>query len=95
MTLAAIGGLVAGHRFHHPEVDGFAGVVVSAWLLYLGYTHAREAIVPLLGQAPSRDMIKRIREAAKSVEVEGSFRWRSERRLLQLLCHTEVRILMD
>jgi cation diffusion facilitator family transporter len=68
MTLAVIGGLVAGQRFHHPEVDGFIGVAVSAWLLYLGYTHAREAIVPLLGQAPSRDMIQRIRETARSVE---------------------------
>lgn len=68
MTLTVIGGLVASHHFHHPEVDGFIGIVVSAWLLYLGYTHGREAIVPLLGQAPSQDMIKKIRETAKSVE---------------------------
>jgi cation diffusion facilitator family transporter len=68
MTLTVIGGLVVGHRFHHPEVDGLIGILVSAWLLYLGYTHGREAIVPLLGQAPSKDMIKRIRETAKSVE---------------------------
>jgi divalent metal cation (Fe/Co/Zn/Cd) transporter len=30
MTLAVIGGLVAGQRFHHPEVDGFIGILVSA-----------------------------------------------------------------
>jgi divalent metal cation (Fe/Co/Zn/Cd) transporter len=59
---------VASHYFHLPEVDGYIGILVSAWLLYLGYTHGREAIVPLLGQAPSKDMIKRIRETAKSVE---------------------------
>jgi cation diffusion facilitator family transporter len=68
MTLAVIGGLVAGQQFHHPEVDGFIGIVVSAWLLYLGYTHAREAIVPLLGQAPSKELIRKIRETTKSVE---------------------------
>jgi cation diffusion facilitator family transporter len=68
MTLTVIGGLVVGHRFHHPEVDGLIGILVSAWLLYLGYTHGREAIVPLLGEAPSKDMIKKIRETAKSVE---------------------------
>lgn len=68
MTLTVIGGLIASRHFHHPEVDGFIGILVSAWLLYLGYTHGREAIVPLLGQAPSKDMIKKIRETAKSVE---------------------------
>ena len=68
MTLTVIGGLIASHHFHHPEVDGFIGILVSAWLLYLGYTHGREAVVPLLGQAPSREMIKKIRETAKSVE---------------------------
>lgn len=68
MTFTVIGGLLAGHYFHHAEVDGFIGILVSAWLLYLGYTHGREAIVPLLGQAPSKDMIKKIRETAKSVE---------------------------
>jgi divalent metal cation (Fe/Co/Zn/Cd) transporter len=34
----------------------------------LGFVHAKEAIVPLLGQAPSREMIKKIRETAKSVD---------------------------
>ena len=68
MTLTVIGGLVSSHYLHHPEFDGYIGLVVSAWLLYLGYTHAKKAIVPLLGQAPSRNMIGRIRETAKSVE---------------------------
>jgi cation diffusion facilitator family transporter len=68
MSLAVIGGLVAGHYFHHPEVDGYIGILVSAWLLYLGYSHGREAIVPLLGQAPSRNMIQKIKETAKSVD---------------------------
>lgn len=68
MSLTVIGGLVAGHYLHHPGVDGYIGILVSLWLLYLGFVHGREAIGPLLGQAPSKKMIKRIREAAKSVE---------------------------
>jgi len=68
ISLTVIGGLIAGHYFHHPEVDGYIGILVSAWLLYLGYTHGREALVPLLGQAPSKDMIRKIKETAKSVE---------------------------
>lgn len=72
MTLAVIAGLVAGHHYHHPEIDGYIGSIVSLWLLYLGYSHGREAIVPLLGQAPGKDMIRKIRETARSVEgVEG------------------------
>jgi len=54
MSLTVIGGLVAGHYFHHPEVDGYIGILVSIWLLYLGFSHGREALVPLLGQAPTQ-----------------------------------------
>ncbi len=72
MSLAVIGGLVAGHYFHLSQVDGALGIMVSLWLLYLGFRHGREALVPLLGQAPSRDMIGRIRKTARSVNgVEG------------------------
>ena len=68
ISLTVIGGLIAGHYLHRPEVDGYIGILVSVWLLYLGYTHGREALVPLLGQAPSKDMIRKIKETAKSVE---------------------------
>ena len=68
ISITVIGGLIAGHYFQQPEVDGYIGILVSAWLLYLGYTHGREALVPLLGQAPSKDMIRKIKKTAKSVE---------------------------
>jgi cation diffusion facilitator family transporter len=68
MSFTVIAGLVAGHYFHKPQVDGYIGILVSLWLLYLGFTHGREAIVPLLGKAPSRDLIQKIRETAKSVD---------------------------
>lgn len=68
MSFTVIAGLVAGHYFHKPEVDGYIGISVSLWLLYMGFTHGREAIVPLLGKAPSRELIQKIRETAKSVD---------------------------
>lgn len=67
-TLTVIVGLLVGHYYHRPEVDGYIGLFLSAWLLYLGYTHGREATIPLLGKAPSRDMIRRVRETAKSID---------------------------
>lgn len=68
VTLTVIGGLVAGHYYHRPDLDGYIGLLVSVWILYLGFDHGREAIVPLLGKAPSRNMIQEIRETAKSVD---------------------------
>lgn len=72
MSLAVIGGLIAGYHFHHPEIDGILGILVSLWLLYLGFNHGKEALVPLMGQAPSPDLIRNIRNKALSVEgIEG------------------------
>ena len=68
MSFAVICGLFAGHTLHRPALDGIIGMAVSLWLFYLGFTHAKEAIVPLLGQAPDPDMIRRIREISKSVD---------------------------
>jgi divalent metal cation (Fe/Co/Zn/Cd) transporter len=68
ITLTVVGGLVTGETFQLPQVDGVIGILVSAWLLFLGYEHAREAIVPLLGRAPSKDLLVKIREVAGAVE---------------------------
>jgi cation diffusion facilitator family transporter len=68
MSLAVIGGLIAGHYFDRTELDGYLGVLVSLWLLYVGFRHGKEAIVPLLGEAPPKDLIIKIRNIAKSVE---------------------------
>jgi len=68
ISLTVIGSLVAGKYFHLPEIDGFIGILVSAWLLYMGYNHAREAIIPILGKAPSKDMTNRVKEIATSID---------------------------
>lgn len=72
ITLAVIAGLVAGHVFHITAIDGYLGAAVALWLMYLGVAHAKEALVPLLGQAPGPEMIERIRKIAGEVDgVEG------------------------
>ena len=68
ITLAVAGGLVAGHHFHRPEIDGYIGMLAALWLFYYGYHHGKEAIIPILGQAPSKHMLTRIRETAKAVD---------------------------
>jgi cation diffusion facilitator family transporter len=67
-TLTVIAGLLTSHFYHIHQVDGYIGMIVSAWLLYLGYTHAHHAVIPLLGKAPGKEMIQRIREIARSVD---------------------------
>ena len=72
MSFAVILGLIAGDKLHRPELDGYLGLLVSLWLLYMGYTHAKEALIPILGKAPQSQMIQDIRKTVKSVPgVEG------------------------
>jgi cation diffusion facilitator family transporter len=68
VTLAVIAGLVAGHHFERPEFDGYIGIAAALWILYLGFQHGREAVLPLLGRAPGRELIESIRMTARSVE---------------------------
>lgn len=68
ITLTVIGGLIAGHHYHHPEIDGYIGIMASLWILYLGFNHGREAIVPILGKAPGREMLENIRKTAKQID---------------------------
>lgn len=68
ITLTVIAGVVAGHYFGKPEIDGYIGILAALWILYLGFQHGREAIVPLMGKVPDRELIESIRETAKSVE---------------------------
>lgn len=67
-TMTVIIGLLLGHYFHIKEADGYIGIAVSLWILYLGYTHGKHALVPLLGMAPDRETIRRIRKLAKYTE---------------------------
>ncbi|MFQ5819409.1 MAG: cation diffusion facilitator family transporter [Candidatus Heimdallarchaeota archaeon] len=68
LNLTVLVGLIAGHQFNRPELDGYVGLLVSLWLLHHGYDHGREAIIPLLGKTPSKKMLQEIRETAKTVK---------------------------
>lgn len=49
------------------RLDGVGGVLVSIIVMYTGYGIARDAISPLLGAPPSREMLKQIETVAKGI----------------------------
>ena len=67
ITLTVIGGSIAGHRYQHPEIDGYIGILAALWILYLGFTHGKEALIPILGKAPIRKMIGKISHTAQDI----------------------------
>jgi len=70
-TVLVVLGLMAA-RLGWDRVDGAAGVLVSLFILHLGFSLAREAVTPLLGEAPSRRTLDEIVAAARSnAEVLG------------------------
>ncbi len=48
-------------RFAGLSIDGWAGALVSLFILWAGYNAARDAISPLLGNAPDPALVERIR----------------------------------
>ena len=50
-------------------LDGFVGLLVSAIILYSGFSLARETVNPLLGQAPEQELIEQISEKVLSYKV--------------------------
>ncbi len=68
LSVAVIAGIVAGQHLEVPYIDGSIGLIAALWLLYLGCSHGRDAVVPLLGQAPSAELIADIRKTARGIE---------------------------
>ena len=48
-------------KFTGVNIDGACGVVVAAFILYAGYSAAKDTLSPLLGQPPSKEFIEEIR----------------------------------
>lgn len=48
--------------------DGYIGLLVSAFILWTGYTTIRDALSPLLGQAPDPDLVNGIEKLVMSHE---------------------------
>jgi cation diffusion facilitator family transporter len=70
-TLVVIGSLVAA-RFGLHFVDAVGGLAVSGFIAVAGYRLARDAISPLVGEAPSAQLIADIRASALGIPaVDG------------------------
>ena len=48
------------------QVDGYVGVLVAVFILYTGFTTARETLNLLLGHPPERELVQAIEELVLS-----------------------------
>lgn len=44
------------------NIDGYSGILVAIFILYAGYSSAKDTISPLLGQAPEPEFVARIED---------------------------------
>lgn len=69
-TVVLLAILVA--RFTGLQVDGWAGILVSAFIIWAGFNAAKDTISPLLGSPPTQELIDRIEELVMAHdEVSG------------------------
>ena len=47
-------------HFFRVNIDGYAGMLVALFILYAGYSAAKDTLAPLLGQAPDPDFVRRV-----------------------------------
>lgn len=52
--------------FFHVNIDGYAGMLVALFILYAGYSAAKDTLAPLLGQAPDPDFVKQVNDIVMS-----------------------------
>lgn len=70
-TALVVVALIAS-RFGFDRIDGIMGILVSLIIFYSAYEIAKEAVSPLLGEAVSKETLKKIEKIAKNhVEVSG------------------------
>ena len=51
------------------NIDGFSGIVVAVFILYAGYCSIKEALSPLLGEAPDGELVNKIEDIVISHEL--------------------------
>lgn len=49
-------------RYAGINIDGYCGVLVALFILYAGFSAARDTLNPLLGLAPDKELVKKIEE---------------------------------
>lgn len=70
-TAVVLIAMVLSH-FTGLHIDGWAGLMVSAAILWAGYSAARDTINPLLGQSPDPELVRSIQQQVLSApEVIG------------------------
>lgn len=55
-TFAALAAIIAG-RIWNAKIDGWCGALVSLFVLYSGFSAAKDTISPLLGQPPEKELV--------------------------------------
>lgn len=64
-TTAVLIATLAG-RYFGLQIDGWCGILVAAFILYSGIQAGKETLDPLLGQPPSPEFVREIREIVMS-----------------------------
>ncbi len=90
---AALVGIL-GVKLGYPTLDPIAGIVISLWIIFTGYKIGTENIDYLMGRAPDKEMIKRIKELAEQSDgVVGSNTLRAH--YVGNFIHVEIHIEVD
>ena len=58
-TFAALASMLI-YRFTRVNIDGWAGAAVALFIMWSGFTAARDTLSPLLGTPPSKELVDRI-----------------------------------
>ena len=60
-TAAVLAGILVGH-FFDLRIDGWVGILVALFILYTGFSSARDTLNPLLGEPPDPELVKDIEQ---------------------------------
>jgi len=64
LVLIAVWGSSRGY----PALDGIGGMLVGGYLIWSGFSIAKEVINPLIGEPPSRELVTKIRKLCRDRE---------------------------
>jgi cation diffusion facilitator family transporter len=67
LALFGIGGVNLGY----PMLDICAALFIAIWIIWIGFTIARENLAKLMGQSPSVSILSEIRERLKQIKKSG------------------------
>ena len=70
-TAAVLAGSLVGH-FSGLMIDGWVGVLVALFILYTGFTSARDTLNPLLGSPPDPELVREVEQTVLAhPEISG------------------------